>query len=80
MLNNLITLIKTSNPLIFNLITLGDMKKINPILQVRYEGIGYKGIRIQSYFPIPLFLYSSLFLLELIISNPLNRKIEPITF
>ena len=33
------------------------MKKINPILQVRYEGIGYKGIRIQPYFPIPLFLF-----------------------
>jgi len=33
------------------------MKKINPILQVRYEGIGYKGIRIQPYFPIPLYLF-----------------------
>ena len=57
------------------------MKKINPILQVRYEGIGYKGIRIQPYFPIPLYLYSSLFLLELIISNPLSLLLNllPIT-
>jgi len=36
---------------------LGNMKKINSILQVRYEGIGYKGIRIQPYFPVPLFLF-----------------------